>query len=584
MPVPGEAPRKKARRVSRACDFCNHRSIKCKASSDPTRCQNCIDFDQACTYNRVTKRRGVKPRSDANSPSIGTPAREVSNKPEQWQAPNIASQAAVMDMVEIYFEIVYPIFPFFHRPTFIRKIARAEHHDDRYLFAVTMAMCALVAGRISDGAIFNPRWDTDMLLQHKTEKFYDAAFNACRYFSPGEAYDLNLLRASALLAIASIQYGDSQSMQFHLGTYHQLVGINSLHDEDHWPRGIGIVEVEERRRLFWSVYTLELFTSIVWSSVIRCREQQCNVLYPTEIDDEHFDDSGYRSSAESPLVIGPSPSQTGTHVQSKSWLSGWNFTTDLYRILEHVITHFRDRRRGKRSFLTEIFGDRTNISAAAVRDSIMNMYANLPRCFKETQPITCDMTLDRYGFQAANITATVQLLRMVLFSSGGGSLEERCRIASEVVEAFVRIPVAYLQAISSPLLHHLAGIGAILGSVFEEPLTESGYQQVRIVLLTLAQLLENLDHGIHSTGNADKLRNQVARIDEYMENQRNNNRSTRRRRTPSGTDQSSTYNLERRFSGSEHSTTAPSSVPYQLPAELLENWPWDLDFMQFPEN
>lgn len=39
-----------------------------------------------------------------------------------WRAPTIASQAVVMSLVEIYFEIVYPIFPLFHRPTYIRKV------------------------------------------------------------------------------------------------------------------------------------------------------------------------------------------------------------------------------------------------------------------------------------------------------------------------------------------------------------------------------------------------------------------------------------------------------------------------------
>ena len=80
----------------------------------------------------------------------------------------------------------------------------------------------------------------------------------------------------------------------------------------------------------------------------------------------------------------------------------------------------------------------------------------------------------------------------MLFASGGGSVEERCKIASEVVDAFSSIPVAYLRATSSPLLHHLAGIGMILGSVFEEALSEATYHQVRAVLLALSQVLENL--------------------------------------------------------------------------------------------
>jgi hypothetical protein len=34
------------------------------------------------------------------------------------------------------------------------------------------------------------------------------------------------------------------------------------------------------------MYTLDIYSSVVWSGVIRCREQQSNVFYHTEVDDE----------------------------------------------------------------------------------------------------------------------------------------------------------------------------------------------------------------------------------------------------------------------------------------------------------
>ena len=331
------------------------------------------------------------------------------------------------------------------------------------------------------------------------------------------------------------------------------------------------------------MYTLDIYSSIVWNGVIRSREQQSNVSYTTELDDESFDDSGYRHQvqSQSPMSIGPSPPSTGDRVKTSSWICGWNFTTDLYRALEHVITMFRDRPLYKRSFLQDICGDPSTVSAASVRDSIMSMYANLPQCFKETEAIICDLTHDRYGFQAANITATVQLLRMVLFSAGGATIEERCQIASEVVDAFMRIPVGYLRAISSPLLNHLAGIGAILGSVFEEPLSESGYQQVRVVLLSLAQLLENLDHGAHSASSAERLRSQVAKIDDYMATQRVTSRSPVQHMMQAPTS-AEPYGSQSRGS-TDHGTGQQSTLPFPLPVDLFDEWPWLVSGIQFPE-
>ena len=185
-----------------------------------------------------------------------------------------------------------------------------------------------------------------------------------------------------------------------------------------------------------------------------------------------------------------------------------------------------------------------------------------------------DCTSDRYGFQAANITATVQLLRMMLFASGGGTVEERCKIASEVVDAFMRIPVAYLRAISSPLLHHLAGIGAILGSVLEEPLGDIAYQQVRVVLLSLAQLLENLDHGIHSAINAERLRDLVTQIDGYW-----NQLSVCSEAEPSPQINSANH----KYHGRRH-PDALRTIPPQLSTSIFEDWPWNLDLMHTAES
>lgn len=143
------------------------------------------------------------------------------------------------------------------------------------------------------------------------------------------------------------------------------------------------------------MYTLEVYSSIIWNGVTRCREQQVNVGYTTELDDELFSDAGYTQQPEpavSPVDIGPSPGGRWGEVRSGSWLCGWNFTTDLYRVLEHVITSFRDRKRHKRAFLNDMFGaDRTAaVSTSSVCDSVMSLYGNLPRCFKEFPEVTCD--------------------------------------------------------------------------------------------------------------------------------------------------------------------------------------------------
>lgn len=113
-----------------------------------------------------------------------------------------------------------------------------------------MAVCALVSARVRDQAIFNPGHDVQELSETQSETFYLAAIHASADFeNPNQCQSLEILRCCALLALSAIQYGKIREMQLYLGKYHTLVAMDGLHDESNWPKDIGIVETEERRRL-----------------------------------------------------------------------------------------------------------------------------------------------------------------------------------------------------------------------------------------------------------------------------------------------------------------------------------------------
>ena len=353
-----------------------------------------------------------------------------------------------------------------------------------------------------------------------------------------------------------------------------------------------------------------MYSSVVWSGIIRCREGQADVAYPTELDDDMFDDDGIKSYGESAVATN-APASLGQDRLSRnpnygsssrgSWLTGWNFATDLYRILEHANDRFRtsQARQENETFLNAIFGA-SDASQGSVLKHVMTLYADLPQSFKKTNPITLNMAQDRFGFQAANITATIQLLRMVLFTSGGASIDSKCQIASEVVNSFLNIPVAYLRAISSPLLHHIGGIGNILGSTFEQPMCEKEYSAVRAVLLSMAQLLANVDTSVGSSQSAsERLRSQISRVDEYMASvRREKHPPLRQQSSIGGTEvngaldavknasddpfrtsietlfQSTASNHNARPNDPDESVPDFSDFQHQLPAELFEDWPW----------
>ena len=313
------------------------------------------------------------------------------------------------------------------------------------------------------------------------------------------------------------------------------------------------------------------------------------MLYPTEADDESFSDKGFQNS-ETPRSpeMQRLPNSLLFPSGPVTWLRGWNFTTDLYRILEHAVDHFRRKRprhHWQPSLIENIFGE-TTTSETAVLDHIRSMYNSLPAEFKETKPESQNQSQDRFSFQAANIDLTIQLVQIVLFTSKNATIEQKCQIADDFIHRLSTVPIAYLRAISSPLLHHLAGIGSILGSVFEDRLSERDYLLVRAVLISMIGILARLEGRLHfPAGASERLRVNVTRIDEYMQTCRKS-RESENPSHPSWTSQSAnaTPNIQQTETADALNTfvRSPDDYPqYQLPPDLLENWRFAFDFTQF---
>lgn len=222
---------------------------------------------------------------------------------------------------------------------------------------------------------------------------------------------------------------------------------------------------------------------------------------------------------------------------------------------------------------------------------------------------------------------------MVLFTTQDATITEKCAIANELLDGFSKIPIGFLRAISSPLLYHLAGIGSILGQVMIKGLlSESAYSQIRNALLNMADLLASLETTIsRHVGATERLRSLTSGIDSFMISQRQQESygnssspstynaylensasgpvsqpsasmsitSLINRSEPDGTLATSTHwnsgyqqaglqgtadstamqvqhtsNMEERGGGGSQ------QLEFQIPPELLEDWPWPLDMTQ----
>ncbi|THW84777.1 hypothetical protein D6D15_08594 [Aureobasidium pullulans] len=545
-PMQQDRPRK-LQRISQACDLCHRRSIRCRPSNeDQERCQNCYDFDVACTYERPSKRRKHPqapaapsqpstrssqsrttlpsdlvpvPELQANSTSTRNDSMGKANEfgplpplvasadPGElelsWKAFALSSETTIFELFDVYMEVVYPLYPFFHEATERAKLRNRDHLTDKGFFASIMAMCALSSARIRDGAIPSRMPEAVRNPEASSEIFFAAAksvFSADLDKLRGADY----IRACTLLSLTSIQYGQSLDVQQYQGLAMTLIAMQRFYDEKYWPSGLDDSQKETYRR--------------------------------------------------------------------------WNFTIDLYRVLEHVVNKARAKRFNhddRRSVDSLVFGDA--FSEKSVMATMLNMYYALPPQFKSTPPMTGDPAQDIYAFQAANIQATLQLLRMMLFSTEDGpSVERKCDVANEVLSVFQTIPTRYLRAISTPLIYQLGSIGGVLGSVFEQPLQQKMYERVRSSLVLMAELLETLESNLHrSAGASQGLLAQVEKIDQYMRSPRN---VTHPQPVPQQTV------VEPLQLPIENHMATPAIQPVsgmnggvvQLPTDLNLEWPWPL--------
>lgn len=423
-----------------------------------------------------------------------------------------------------------------------------------------MSACAIAAGRVADG---NLRSTTDNVSDStiKPRIFFAAAEESLPH-DITKIISLDALKVYPLLAIAAIQRQKIEVMHKYIGQYFAILSIRRWHDEANWPKDWSDTERDEMRRVvsvikrncarprsanlckYWSTYTLDVYSSIVWNGCVHYQEAHSQVNYPSEAP-----------TGEYHLLDPFTP----------SWMVGWNFTTDLYRVLEHAVSRFRTQ--SSRFNILDVATPSSSTFSSGLNSRVNALFLELPDNFKTIKDMSGVPAQDIYGFQAANIQATSALLRMMLFSvEEGNDVGKKCSVASELLDVFHRIPKPYLTAIGAPLVYHLSGIGHILGSVINIPLTETSYSMVRQLLISMADLLASLESVLHKSAGAGKsLLEQVGRIDEFMASERHNN-NTRAAQT-----------IEGNLNGWANALGQEVSPRYQLPDDILLDWNWPLD-------
>lgn len=254
----------------------------------------------------------------------------------------------------------------------------------RASYAKLMSMCALSVYRAISGATVSgqrtpPGLDPNFYL-HEALAAIPSAY--------GESLEFEYLQAIGIVCLTARERANARLLHQYLGVYHGALAEQGFHDERRWPADLSAIEMEERRRLYWHMYRLEVHTSLVLGHPVRCPELQSAVAYPMIPDRDITESDG-----------------------DMEWLSGWNFITDIYRGMEHLSSYFRNRRmtvsQKNRSLATSFL---VEYDPEKIIQPLATAFLNMPARFKKAQRISSDVRQNRCGFQTANIIATYQVL------------------------------------------------------------------------------------------------------------------------------------------------------------------------------
>lgn len=128
---------------------------------------------------------------------------------------------------------------------------------------MTMAVCALTAGRLYSGVPIPPGLDP---IRSKaatlSSECYAAAVKAMPRDIASATDYCQAMKASALLASVCLQNGHLKMTIAHLGDYISLAVMHGFYTEANWPVELTEIERQERRRLVSNQFGLVFWKAL----------------------------------------------------------------------------------------------------------------------------------------------------------------------------------------------------------------------------------------------------------------------------------------------------------------------------------
>ncbi|KAH8900014.1 hypothetical protein GQ53DRAFT_790523 [Thozetella sp. PMI_491] len=334
VPLTAPSPNSKQphKRLSKACDLCSQRKVKCDGQVP---CRPCTDLKVQCSYDRETKRRGP-PNRHAEAARKKVKIAEVGSQNAAETLMSISSQSAegldaemiapwdiLVLLIDDYYTYIYPLVPFPHEPTFRVKFHQREDRKSREFLALLASMIGVLAASFPRTVRYHLKAQQSMAQFPRAvvmvAKCRDLALQARGHLFPTKpvstVYDA---ATSYLLGLASGYIMDGKTcIRFFNETLTLLRELG--YDKPDQVRfelaaqrsqPIDYVEVETGKRIFYVLLLgiRSLNQLDVMSTPILPLQSTSNSFpeWPTTLDDQYITSQGYgeQPAGTTPLLAG----------------------------------------------------------------------------------------------------------------------------------------------------------------------------------------------------------------------------------------------------------------------------------------
>lgn len=326
-----------------------------------------------------------------------------------------------------------------------------------------MALCAVSSQMAALSAVFDASLLVDLDLQDSDQYFLKAV--STMPIRTAQRQDLDYLRTFGLLAVYSLQQGNVSDLHRYLGLCHAFVAQHGFHDESRWPTDLNLTAVDDRRRLFWCIYRLEIHSACVYGHVVRMPESQVSILYPR---------------------ITPTMDR-----ETQVWTAGWDYITDLFRLLEYSMFSLRGGKN--RKALLAAFCDKP--SPITLMDGLSRAKSKKPHILLDLEVSQTVSQSNRCQYMAVQVLCTETLVNVMSLLYCQAPANEVMDIAQNFLEEVTKAPLIMFKIAGSQIVHQLLGVGHMLynASCYERSIY---VPEAKRLIVFLGDLVKNLEDDI----------------------------------------------------------------------------------------